>query len=141
MNRLALYAALVVLGLSIWGGSIGAAYLRGLAVARGEAKLAATEAERDAQSANLAVDRAVADATGSLAAENNRLSLELRHAERELRRFETRAPAPGTVGASALVDPDLGRAFLCRIRRLRADPTLGSDECPRDDADAGATGR
>lgn len=139
MNRLRLIIAALLL--AAWAGSLGGAYLKGRADLAGEVKLERTVDAVDASTANLESARAVARAADSQASEINRLNLELRHAERELRRFENRAAAPGTVGASALVDPDLGRAFLCRVRRLRHEAIAATDNCPRDDADAGAAGR
>jgi hypothetical protein len=118
--------------------SHGAVWLAGATHVRNEIAAEQAASTIGASEANTETSNAVGEATSTLALENNRLAKELADARAAIHRFRTRPAAPGTVGASARIDPDLARDRVCRVERLR-DPTSPlSRNCPADPADRGA---
>lgn len=72
---------------------------------------------RDASSAN----------TDDLVRRIQQLEQEAANARDEFAAFQNVEPAPGRVGAGALVDPAFGHAVVCRLQRLRGDPETACD--------------
>lgn len=99
------------------------AFTFGYAKGEGDEKARNQAAVADANSRLASAQTELADARANAASEQAQLELRLRtetdDALAEIARFRGRTPAPGSVGADALVDPALGVAVLCRIGGLR----------------------
>lgn len=78
--------------------------------------------------ANRQADQSAARASDEHAREAARITGDVNDGRRQIQNH-TAAPAPGTVGRGALVDPGIGQPLLCRVERLRNEAP--SEACGR----------
>lgn len=110
---------LLAAGVGALAATHSAAYFVGRSHQAAQEALSDARDERAANTANARTQDAVSEAGGRHATNAIRLGREAANARLELETFDG-APAPGTVGSDARIDPGVGRPLLCRIERLRS---------------------
>ena len=117
IGKLQVWAAGAIIALLFVSAIAGGAYLKGRDDEADKRDLAAANATIGAVRVNIESWTAADAETAALIARNNRLTGDLDNARRRIAAYNA-PPPPGRVGRTALIDPGLGRVFVCSLEQL-----------------------